>query len=66
MTKHGSVLGLTPDDAVKFNKALRTEEPCLECAQGAFPQFPVGQELRPPRTYGVREYWHIDLIGPFE
>ena len=65
MAKNGSVLGINPQDVSKFNKALRNEPHCLDCNIGAFAQFPVGRELRPPRYFKPGEYWHIDLFGPF-
>jgi Reverse transcriptase (RNA-dependent DNA polymerase) len=64
MAKHGSAYGLSPSDASKFTKAARNHQyhPCMHCALGAFPQFAVGNELRPAREYDVGQYWHIDLI----
>jgi hypothetical protein len=66
MAREGSVLGMAPNLSKKFNRAKKNPRPCLHCALGAFPQFPVGHELRESRNFEVGEYFHIDWIGPFE
>ena len=50
----------------KFRKAEKNGCPCLQCSLGAFHQFPVGQELGDSHSFEVGQYWHIDLVGPFE
>ena len=65
MANHGSVLGLPVEMVPRFQKAIREGPPCLQCSLGVFHQYPVGRELTPSRKYGIGEYWHIDLVGPF-
>ena len=64
MASHGSVLGLGPDNVKAFRKAEKQAQvsPCLHCAMGAFPQLPVGRELRAPRNMKAGGYWHVDLL----
>ena len=66
MADHNSAHGLPQAMSTRFRKALRRGCPCLHCALGVFHQFPVGHELGEHHKFGVGEYWHLDIVGPFE